>query len=435
MNRLLSRFRAALGGRRRLSLKVAVAVVMRVVGAGAGIALTVVIARTLDAAEAGYFFLALSLVTLLVPVTTLGLPTALLRFVGAAAGANDWGRILSVTALAWRWGLSAGLSGVALLWLAAPMLATAVYDKPALAPVLSAIALSCLFLALGLLCSRQLQAVGETAKSIFVLSIGVPLIVALLVLLLPVTQASTVASLHVGAALLTLLIGVAWWYRRLPAGNRSDFKATTLWNSSAPLWVVQMMAVLSQSAGLVIGGIWLDAAEIAMLAVAQRTAGLVSFVLIALNLVVAPRIASLFEQNKLDRLRRLSRRAVAGMLLLSTPIVLSLLTFGREILSMFGPGFSAAVPILAILTLAQFVNAVTGSVGSLLMMTGHERDMRNIVLMSGPSAVGFALVLTPLFGVTGAAIASALGIVLQNLGASWMVRRRLGFNTLHFWKR
>jgi O-antigen/teichoic acid export membrane protein len=119
----------------------------------------------------------------------------------------------------------------------------------------------------------------------------------------------------------------------------------------------------------------------------------------------------------------------------ATPMVLILCLFPRTILGAIGPQLAVAAPLLVILSLGQLVNVVSGSVGFLLNMTGHERDMRNIVLVSGPFAILAALALIPPFGVTGAAVATALAVSMQNLGAVWMVKRRLGFNMLAIWQR
>ena len=80
------------------------------------------------------------------------------------------------------------------------------------------------------------------------------------------------------------------------------------------------------------------------------------------------------------------------------------------------------------------MNVVTGSVGYLLSMSGHEKDLRNTVLISGPLAIIAAVALTPLWGATGSAIATALAVATQNLVAVFWVRKRLGFNTLAVWR-
>jgi len=97
----------------------------------------------------------------------------------------------------------------------------------------------------------------------------------------------------------------------------------------------------------------------------------------------------------------------------------------------FGEEYVQAAHLLQILIIGQFINVITGSVGYLLNMTGHEKDMRNVVFFSGPLALILGFVLTPLYGATGAAVATAIALASQNLLAVFMVKKRLGFNTLN----
>ena len=103
-------------------------------------------------------------------------------------------------------------------------------------------------------------------------------------------------------------------------------------------------------------------------------------------------------------------------------------------LSWFGDDYGDAWPILIILGLGQFLNILPGSVADLLSMSGHERDLRNVVLMSGSIAIIAAFVLTAYFGVTGAALSTVIAIIVHNLYAAQKIKHRLGFNILYFWR-
>ena len=104
-------------------------------------------------------------------------------------------------------------------------------------------------------------------------------------------------------------------------------------------------------------------------------------------------------------------------------------------MGLFGQEYTQAAHLLQLLIIGQFVNVITGSVGFLLNMTGHEKDMRNVVFFSGPLALGLGLFLTPIYGTTGAAVATAFALASQNLLAVFMVKKRLGFNTLNLIKQ
>ena len=126
--------------------------------------------------------------------------------------------------------------------------------------------------------------------------------------------------------------------------------------------------------------------------------------------------------------------SVRIMLLVSVPVTLFILLFPEWLMSMFGDAFTAAATALMILTIGQFVNIATGSVGYLLSMTGNETKVRDNVVISGILSVALGIILIPYYGVIGAAIAYACGVASQNLLGVYQVKKYLGFNTLCFWK-
>jgi O-antigen/teichoic acid export membrane protein len=82
--------------------------------------------------------------------------------------------------------------------------------------------------------------------------------------------------------------------------------------------------------------------------------------------------------------------------------------------------------ILVIGAVGQLVNCAVGSVGFLLLMSGNERKLVRIQLLVGLVTVACCLVLVPRWGVTGAAIAAALGNAGSNLWCLFEVKRALG---------
>jgi len=73
---------------------------------------------------------------------------------------------------------------------------------------------------------------------------------------------------------------------------------------------------------------------------------------------------------------------------------------------------------------------ITATVGYLLIMSGHEKDVRNTVLIPSLFAVLRPIILVPQFGIIGSTIGTAFAVALQNLGAVYWINKRLGFNTL-----
>jgi O-antigen/teichoic acid export membrane protein len=95
-------------------------------------------------------------------------------------------------------------------------------------------------------------------------------------------------------------------------------------------------------------------------------------------------------------------------------------------MGLYGPGFERGATVLVILCAGQFFNAATGAVAYLLMMTGHERLVRNNLAFWALVNIGLGLFLIPKFGMAGAAAVTAFVVGGQNLTAVALVRRKLG---------
>jgi O-antigen/teichoic acid export membrane protein len=85
-----------------------------------------------------------------------------------------------------------------------------------------------------------------------------------------------------------------------------------------------------------------------------------------------------------------------------------------------------------ILLVGQFVNSAAGSVGSLLNMTGHERETARGIAVSAVINLLLNFILVPFWGIIGAAVGTAAGLVTSNVLLWWAVRKRLGINSLAF---
>lgn len=406
-------------------------------GAVAAFIMNLVLARVLGAEQSGYFFLGFTVIMFLGAVTRCGFDNVVLRHTAAAKSEGDWQAVRYVFMRGAAVTFVASACVATFLWLCAGFLASAVFNKPDFAPVLASIAPSVVSFALLWLIAQSLQGMGRVSAAIIAMNVAANIALIIAVWFFGFRLGAQAALAYSVGSFLVLGGFLMLWHLRTtgpirPAAYRISLRSMVA--SAWPLWIVLLMTQLIQWTGQFVGGAYLPPEEIAQLAVAQRTAMLVSFILMAVNMVVAPRFAALHAAGNMEGLRTMALTAVRLMALGAAPVVAVMLIFPGFLMGLFGEGFSGGTVLLQVLAVGQFVNVLTGSVGYLLSMSGHERDLRNTLLIVAPISVAITFILVPLYGALGAALSTALAVGAQNLLAVYWVKRRLGFNTLAVWR-
>ncbi len=414
-----------------------IAGVLKALSAILGFGLSVVLARFLGADSSGIYFLAFTTATIAATIGRVGLDSAVIRFIAGHAAAGKWADVRRVHRTAIALGLICSAPVAAALFFGNGFLARAVFSDSSLAAPIRVMALAVVPLALSVLVSRALQGLSRIRDSVLVFSI-LPAGVAL---------AGTWALARawgVQGAIVAYIVGVAaalfygWiaWRRalaRLSTGEqsqRSTRPTRQLLRSGAPLLIGEMLQLVMQLSGTLMLGIWADNADVSVFAVASRTAILITFVLIAVNTVAQPKFAELFARGEMESLAATAAKATLLMTVCAAPVLAVFLAAPEFVMNAFGQDFAAGASTLQILSVGQFVNVATGSVGILLVMSGHERDYRNVQIVAACVVLALNAMLIPTYGAVGAAIAAAAALIVQNVLFGYFVWVRLGILTI-----
>jgi O-antigen/teichoic acid export membrane protein len=159
-----------------------------------------------------------------------------------------------------------------------------------------------------------------------------------------------------------------------------------------------------------------NAAAVGALRVAMQVVVAITIVVNTGENFIAARVAGDLRAGRPDLVWRRHRRATLAMGLAIGPLILICIAFPTQLLGLaFGPAFAVAGPALAIMAAGQATKIVTGPIGGLLTMSGHERWLLRFTIVGLALLVGLALWLVPIWGLEGAAIAQAVSVAFRNV--------------------
>ncbi|WP_072395350.1 lipopolysaccharide biosynthesis protein [Hyphomicrobium sp. CS1GBMeth3] len=206
---------------------------------------------------------------------------------------------------------------------------------------------------------------------------------------------------------------------------------------SLPLLVGGVCEIVIQNADVLLLNLFRPSEEIGHYFAAAKTTGLALFVLYAVGTAYAGRIAAAHALGDRRELESLVDTAVRWTFIPASVVILGILAVGYPVLMQFGETFTDAYPLMFILAAGLLVKAAMGPSEVILNMMGHQRATAISLGVAAVVAVVLNLVLVPLLGVSGAAVATASAFVTMALMNWFAVRRLEGLNLFvgaHRWR-
>lgn len=407
--------------------------IVRGFGALSSVLLTLLITQILAPEDAGLFLLTITLIFFFGSLITLGSPTLIIRLVGAKFISETNYVNSQVSALS-SITLILGLC-LSFLFFFTPVFIADIFNKPQLASLLPIAGLCIINFGLTQLYAAAIQGKSSPVLASFIQNTLTPAVFIIISILYFFVSGSVSAYqlilIYTVSSFCCLLLALWCWYKNSEVKWLNSLSVDTQTKTSlSPLFVILIVCQFVQWGGQFAVGIYLPASDLVNFASAQKVAMLASFILIAVNIVTTPKFAKSYSDGDMNKLRLVSKQTSKLTIALSIPVLVVMLFYADNLMSIFGQEYVAASRLLQIMAIGQFINVITGSAGHLLNMTGYEKEFRNIVLFSGPLAVFLAFILTENYGVLGAAYATAISLAAQNILLVYFVKKRLGFNIL-----
>jgi len=167
--------------------------------------------------------------------------------------------------------------------------------------------------------------------------------------------------------------------------------------------------------------------EIGLYQAASQASLLFAIIQGAITAIAMPMIADLHDQNERQTLARVFRVSTKWSLYVSLPLFAVVWTQSQQLMTViYGTRYSGAALSLLILSAGQLVNASTGAVGPLLVMTGGHVRWSILCGIMLALEIALSLVLVPTLHGPGAATAGAIALGGLNVLGVIEARRRLG---------
>jgi O-antigen/teichoic acid export membrane protein len=406
-----------------------------------GLVLAILLARILGPEGYGTYAYVFTLISFMSIPAQLGLPTLVVRETAKAQVKERWDLMKGV----WQWASwIASFISFALVAISgfAAWLFMDRFTNVQLSTFAWGLALLPL-IALGNLRGASLQGLRKVIKGQLPEKIVRP---ALLILLVLITylwftngelNSAQVMGLHGCASAIAFVVGV-WllrreWPEQLVSSLRPTYKNRAWLASAIPLAFIASMHLINTQVDILMLGLFSTTEEVGIYQASVRGAQFTSFGLSIIGITVLPHCARLYVQGDMVKIQQLATASARVCLLLALPFAIPFLLLGRHILYfLFGSDYSSGYVVLALLAVAQVINASFGSIGPLLNMAGYERDTAHGIAIAAICNVVLNIVLIPLYGMNGAALATVITLVIWNgllWNAAWV---RLGIDTTAF---
>jgi len=415
--------------------------VFKILGIVCGYIFTFLVTRTLGAKAWGIFTLSFTVLQIISVVGRLGLDTALLRFVAENLAQKKWELIRKIYFKALKLVIPFSLTLSLILYLLSPFIAKYVFHKEYLTNSFRIASIGIapfVLLFLHRECIRGLKKIREYA---LLNSLILPLLASLVLLPLSFLFEKKY-HIPIVAYIISILIASAFsfslWMRNinfqhLPqlSSKSTEISYKYLLSVSIPMLLSSSMFLVMQWTDTIMLGMFSTEKNVGVYNVALKLASLTSLPLIAINTIAAPKFAEFWGKKDFQGLKRVVQQSTKLIFWSSFPILLSFLLFPSQILNIFGSEFKAGATALTILTFGQFVNAISGSVGYILQMTGNQKIFQNIILVATTINIVLNVILIPKFGIRGAAFASMVSCIYWNIAGSFYIMRKYQITTIY----
>ncbi len=189
----------------------------------------------------------------------------------------------------------------------------------------------------------------------------------------------------------------------------------TFWRYTSPRMVARVAQTLLQRLDVLILAAVYPLEEAAVYGTVSRCMIAGAFIGTALRQTLQPQLRRGIVRNDIAGVKAMYGASTTWLVLVTWPVYLAMIIFAPLVMSVFGEGYVRGATALVLLSSAMLVASACGLVDVVLLMLGRSWLSTVNVVIALIANIALNLILTPRFGMTGAAIAWVVAILLTNL--------------------
>ena len=238
-------------------------------------------------------------------------------------------------------------------------------------------------------------------------------------------SAATLAMFYTGVMYLSAIVGWVSLLRRTRTWERGAVNTHPLLKASWKVLVTGTGQALTAWVIYAQLGALVGSEEVGAYRVAGQIVMTIQLMTVTLSGISAPEIAGHFRAGDVEGAWRTYKKTTILMIVAASVPSLVCLLAPHLLLSIFGPEFVIAASALMIMALGQIVSAAVGPMGTMSVMSGNEMLSMKLSILFLILAGGFAALIIPIYGLVGAAIASATATIGRSLLTAIVLRKKL----------
>jgi len=161
-------------------------------------------------------------------------------------------------------------------------------------------------------------------------------------------------------------------------------------------------------------GKFVDLSQVGIYAVAAFIPTVIEAPLNALDKITNPKIGDAWAKGRLDEIKEIYFKSTKYLMLLGGLLFLGINLNIASLYEIIPNNYSAGIPVVIIISIGTFINMCTGVNDAILFNSPKFIYGTYLLLLLLVMAIINNLVFIPLFGITGAAIATALSALIYN---------------------